>query len=235
MMLMRSPHARAATVGCRPRASPGRTTKTIPTRTGASVIGSHRRMVRRPLAAPADDDPRRPVVVVGRRRFSTRGSSSSSSSSSDGGRRGSSSSGRAFQLDALPFSVPPSEAYAKFERWARDEQGLGPLLSAVPSGGGVARAGTIAAAYAPFWYFEMNVRFVAPTSGRASRVVPEPLRSAYPDPPGTGRGGGAIHLPGLASYAGFAYRRTLVDPVHNAAPIFLRGDIVPFRKWMLGE
>jgi hypothetical protein len=64
----------------------------------------------------------------------------------------------------------------------------------------------------------------------ASHVVPEPLRSAYPNPPGM-----AIHLPGLASYAGFTYRRTLVDPVHNTAPIFLRGDIVPFRKWMMGE
>ena len=215
-------HARAATAGCWPRATPGRTAKTISTHTGAAVNGSNRMMVRR-LAAHADYDPRRPVVVVvvvvvGRRPFSTRGSSS------EGRRRRSS---RAFQLDALPFAVPPSEAYAKFERWAYDEQGLGPLLSL--SGGGP-RAGTISAAYAPFWYFEMNARFVAPTSGKASHVVPEPLRSAYPNPPGM-----AIYLPGLASYAGFTYRRTLVDPVHNTAPIFLRGDIVPFRKWMLGE
>ena len=224
--MLRLPRARAATAGW-PRATPGRTAKTIPTRTGAAVNGSNRMMVRR-LAAHAYDDPRRPVVVVvvvGRGLFSTRGSSSSSSSSDAGRRRRSSG---AFQLDALPFAVPPSEAYAKFERWARDSQGLGPLLSLASSssGGGAA----MSAAYAPFWYFEMNARFVAPTNGKASHVVPEPLRSAYPNPPGM-----AIHLPGLASYAGFTYRRTLVDPVHNTAPIFLRGDIVPFRKWMLGE
>ncbi len=170
------------------------------------------------LAAHADDGRRTVFVAVAavrRRQLSTRGPSD--------GRRGG-----AFQLDALPFSVPPSEARAKFERWAIDEQGLGPLLSLSggPRGGGT----MISAAYAPFWYFEMNVRFVAPTNGRASHVVPEPLRSAYPDPPG-----GAIHLPGLASYAGFEYRRTLVDPVHNTAPVFLRGDIVPFKRWMLGE
>jgi hypothetical protein len=168
------------------------------------------RIIRRPAAAALDR--RRPVVVVVRR-LSTRGGGGDY----DDGRR------RPFQLDALPFTVRPSEAYSKFERWAIDEQGLGRLLSL-----SLARA-KISASFAPFWYFEMNVRFVAPTKGRASHVVPEPLRSAYSDPPG-----GVIHVPGLASYAGFTYRRSLIDPVHNTSPVFLRRDVVPFRKWMLG-
>lgn len=132
---------------------------------------------------------------------------------------------RGFQLDALPFAVTPSEARAKFETWARDEQGLGPLLS-------VGRV-KLTAAYAPFWYFDLNVRFVAPTGGlfsspRQRAAVPEPFRSAFPDPPN-----GVIHLPGLAAYAGFSFRRSLIDPVHNTTPVFLRRDIVPFGSWMI--
>ena len=128
-------------------------------------------------------------------------------------------SGRAFQLDALPFTVAPSEAYAKFEQWANDEQGLGPLIS----------IGTtkITAAYAPFWYFNLNIRFVAPRSSRIP-ATPEPFKSAFPNPPH-----GVIHVPGLSAYAGFSYRRSLIDPVHNTTPIFLKKDIVPFGKWML--
>ncbi|KAL3785439.1 hypothetical protein ACHAW5_010919 [Stephanodiscus triporus] len=161
---------------------------------------------------------RRPVVVVVVRRLSTRGGGGDD----DDGRR------RPFQLDALPFTVRPSEAYAKFERWAIDEQGLGPLLSLpllVPRRASV----SLSASFAPFWYFDVNVRFVPPTKGGASHVVPEPLRSAYPDPPG-----GTMHVPGLASYAGFTYRRSLIDPVHGTSPVLLRRDVVPFRQWMLG-
>ncbi|KAL7534807.1 hypothetical protein ACHAXR_007259 [Thalassiosira sp. AJA248-18] len=124
---------------------------------------------------------------------------------------------RGFQLDALPFTVPPSDAYAKFEQWANDEQGLGPLLSI-----GTAK---ITAAYAPFWYFDLNIRFVGP---RSYLATPEPFRSAFPNPPN-----GVIHIPGLAAYAGFSYRRSLIDPVHNTTPVFLRKDIVPFGQWML--
>lgn len=113
---------------------------------------------------------------------------------------------RGFQLDALPFTVPPADAYAKFEQWANDEQGLGPLLS----------IGTtkITAAYAPFWYFDLNIRFVAPRSYSQKLAVPEPFRSAYPNPPN-----GVIHVPGLAAYAGFSYRRSLIDAVHNTTPV----------------
>ena len=49
--------------------------------------------------------------------------------------------------------VPGVIRTAGMERWANDEQGLGPLLSI-----GTTR---LTAAYAPFWYFDLNVRFVA--------------------------------------------------------------------------
>ena len=42
-----------------------------------------------------------------------------------------------------------------------------------------------------------------------------------------------MHIPGLAAYAGFSYRRTLVDPVHNTTPVFFSSNIVPFGQWML--
>jgi len=132
---------------------------------------------------------------------------------------------RRFQLDALPFTVTPTEANAKFEQWANHEQGLRPLLS----------IGTtkLTATYAPFWYFDLNVRFVAPAGGLFSSdsqrsAIPEPFRSAFPNPPN-----GVIHIPGLAAYAGFSYRRSLIDTVHNTTPVFLRKDIVPFGSWMI--
>ena len=65
----------------------------------------------------------------------------------------SSRSKRTFQLDALPFSFSPSDAYAKFERWG-NEQGIGPLLSIGST--------KLTAAYTPFWYFNLNVRFIEP-------------------------------------------------------------------------
>jgi len=114
---------------------------------------------------------------------------------------------RGFQLDALPFTVAPSQAYAKFEQWANDEQGLGTLLSI-----GSAK---ITAAYAPFWYFDLNIRFAAPNNNDgSSKAVPEPFRSAFPNPPY-----GVMHIPGLAAYAGFSYRRSLIDSVHNTTPV----------------
>lgn len=156
----------------------------------------------------------RDLIHLAKRLISTSSSSQSQQSSS---RR------TALQLDALTFSVSPSDAYTKFERWANNDQGLGSLLK---FGGST----TISAAYTPFWYFGINIRFVPPALGKASYVVPEPFRSAYPNPPG-----GVIHLPGVASYAGFTYRRSLVDPVHNTTPVFLRQSILPFRKTFLDQ
>ncbi len=134
-----------------------------------------------------------------------------------------------FQLDALPFTVTPAQADAKFQRWANEEQGLTPFLSYVGST-------KLTAAFCPFYYFDLNVRFIVaqPSSSRIrSRGVdlatPEPFKSAYPNAPN-----GVIHIPGLAAYAGFSYRRSMIDPVHNTTPVFLKKEIVPFGQWMLG-
>ena len=54
-----------------------------------------------------------------------------------------------------PFTVSPDEAYKKFESWAVNEQGLGPLISV----GGPIGSATVLPMYAPFWYFKLNVRF----------------------------------------------------------------------------
>ena len=165
--------------------------------------------IRSAMVAACRRQGQRDLIHLTRRLLSTSSSSQSQQSSS---RR------TTFQLDALTFSVSPIEAYTKFELWANNDQGLGSLLK---FGGST----TISASYTPFWYFGINIRFIPPALGKASHVVPEPFRSAYPNPPS-----GVIHLPGVASYAGFSYRRSLVDPVHNTAPVFLRHDIVPFRK-----
>jgi len=62
----------------------------------------------------------------------------------------------------------------------------------------------------------------------SSLATPQPFRSAYPNVPN-----GVIHLPGLSAYAGFSYRRSLIDPIHNTTPVFMQKDIVPFGQWML--
>ena len=126
-----------------------------------------------------------------------------------------------FQLDALPFRVAPHEAYIQFENWAINEQGLGPFLNL----GSPFGSAKLSAAYTPFWYFDLNVRW---RKGRSTIQPPEPFRTAYPNSPN-----GVVHVPGLASYAGFTYRRSLIDPVHNTTPVFLKEEISPFGTWML--
>ena len=88
--------------------------------------------------------------------------------------------GRQFQLDALQFTVSPEEAYQKFESWAVNEQGLGPLLSV----GGPIGSATVLPVYAPFYYFTLNVRF-------GGRSIPEPFKTAYLNSPN-----GVVHIPG---------------------------------------
>ena len=82
------------------------------------------------------------------------------------------------------------------------------------------------AAYTPFYYFDLNVRFLNEETN--TLATPEPFRSAYPSTPN-----GVLHLPGIAAYAGFSFRRSLIDPIHNTTPLFMRGSIVPFGQWML--
>src|SRR6056300_1522954 len=62
---------------------------------------------------------------------------------------------KSFQLDALPFRVVPHEAYIQFENWAINEQGLGPFLNL----GSPFGSAKLSAAYTPFWYFDLNIRW----------------------------------------------------------------------------
>jgi len=144
----------------------------------------------------------------------------------NGSGRSNNSKRKSFQLDALPFTVSPDKAYQKFRTWAIDEQGLGPFLSV----GGQIGSAQISAAYTPFWSFDVNIRFMMKGSfgNRSYSWRPEPFYSAY-------RGAapnGAIYVPGLSAYAGYSYRRNLLDPVHNTTPVF-KNDFVPFGSWML--
>jgi hypothetical protein len=125
-------------------------------------------------------------------------------------------------VHALPFSIAPEDALQKFTAWARDEQGLTyPLMN--PS------SATLSAAYCPVWSFTLNLRFVVtdPATGRQRLdYKPRVLAAAY------GRQS-IVHLPGLAAYAGYSYRRSLLNAVHNTTLVFLGDDTVPFGPWML--
>lgn len=88
----------------------------------------------------------------------------------------------------------------------------------------------LTAAYCPVWSFALNLRFAvtdAVTGRRRLDWKPDTLRDAY------GRRQSIVHLPGPAAYAGYRYRRDLVDAVHGTSLIFLRDDLVPFGPWML--
>ena len=41
------------------------------------------------------------------------------------------------------------------------------------------------------------------------------------------------HLPGLSMYAGYTYRRNLVNPIHQTALLYLGDQTVPFSKFLL--
>ena len=129
----------------------------------------------------------------------------SSSSSTKRGR------GRGFQLDALPFTISPEDALEKFRQWAEKDQGLKYLMSY--------SSVRIGAAYVPVWSFDVNVRF--------GRNWKPPLFSIYT--------GDTVHIPGLAAYAGYSYRRSLINPVHSTSLVFLGEETQPFGGWMLRD
>jgi DnaJ domain len=116
-----------------------------------------------------------------------------------------------FQLDALPFTVSPEDALNKFREWAETDQGLKYLLSYSSI--------RIGAAYVPVWSFDLNVRF-------GSSWKP-PMFSIYE--------GNTLHIPGLATYAGYSYRRSLINPVHSTSLVFLGDETQPFGGWMLRD
>ncbi len=118
---------------------------------------------------------------------------------------------------ALPFSISPDEGVDKFRKWAIEEQGLNYLVNW--------NALRIGAAYCPVWSFDLNIRFVRKDGNKAWK--PE-MFSIYGDAP-------VIFIPGLSSYAGYNYRRSLVHPVHSTTLVFRNQDLVPFGGWMLKD
>ena len=116
-----------------------------------------------------------------------------------------------FQLDALSFSISPEDAVEKFREWAEVDQGLKYLMSY--------DSVRIGAAYVPVWSFDVNVRF-------GGNWKP-PMFSIYR--------GDTIHLPGLSAYAGYSYRRSLVNPVHSTSLVFLGDQTKPFASFMLKD
>ena len=144
-----------------------------------------------------------------------------------GRRTTNSSNKKGFNLQALPFSISPEEALESFRKWAQDDQGLRYLMSF--------NSVKIGAAYVPVWSFNMNIRFKQQTSSKG--------RSSYSWKPsifeGYDRGGSqsrqdVIYLPGgLSAYAGYSYRRSLINAVHSTTLIFMGDDTEPFGNWML--
>jgi hypothetical protein len=129
----------------------------------------------------------------------------------------SSRSGSTFKLDALSFSVSPERALAKFEKWARDEQGLSYLASWSSI--------RIAASYVPVWSFDVNLRFRVDNN---AQWMPSIFAQAYPNET-------TIYVRGLSVYAGHSYRRSLINPLHNTTLVFLDDQVQPFGNWMLRE
>ena len=134
-----------------------------------------------------------------------------------------------FRLDALPFSVSPDNALEFFHRWAYTNQGLEYLISSTKT--------KISAAYVPLWSFDLNARFVVDDQSKDGSVLktrmPSPLDCAF-------QGQDVANLPGISAYAGYSYRRSMVDEIHGDA--LLRRNIefgmektIPFETWMLRE
>ena len=123
----------------------------------------------------------------------------------------SSSKGSRFKLDALPFKVSPEDALQKFRDWAEVDQGLKYLMNY--------DSVRIGAAYVPVYSFDLNLRF-------GTNWKP-PLFSIYQ--------GFTMHIPGLSAYAGYSYRRSLINPVHSTSLVFLGEETQPFGGWMLKD
>lgn len=131
-------------------------------------------------------------------------------------------SGRDFQLDALPFSIAPEEALQQFQKWAVDEQGLNHLISW--------KSVRIGASYVPVWSFDVNVRFVVTSKDGKKRYdwKPQIFEDAYGNQP-------VIYVSGLSTYAGYEYRRSLINPIVNTTLVFMGDKTMPFEKYMLRD
>ena len=124
----------------------------------------------------------------------------------------------------VTFTISPDQAMDKFLKWAQIEQGLNTYLMNPTKI-------QIVAAYCPVWSFDLNVRFIVTNTTTGRKRLdwkPELFQSVY----GTQS---IVHLPGLSAYAGYTYRRTLIDPLHNTTLVFLYDKVVPFGAWMLRD
>ena len=148
------------------------------------------------------------VSVTCRRQFSTNGHRSRDQS-------------KKFQLHALPFSISPTKAWDKFTKWAHDEQGLRYFIR---------QEARISAAYCPVWSFDVNIRFVLKDekTGRRRLDWKPNMFSVY----GTQS---VVHIPGLSTYAGYNYPRSLLNPIHNTTLVFLGDKTTPWGSWMLKD
>jgi DnaJ domain len=122
-----------------------------------------------------------------------------------------------FQLDGLAFSISPENALAKFDKWARQDQGLKYLLSW--------SSVRIAAAYVPVWSFDVNLRFQISNN---QSWMPSMFAEAYPNQ-------STIYVSGLSVYSGHSYQRKLLNPLHNTTLIFFGDQAQPFGNWMLRD
>jgi hypothetical protein len=125
-------------------------------------------------------------------------------------------------LDALPFSISPEQAIKDFEKWAVDDQGLHYLLRW--------ESVHIGASYVPVWSFDINIRFVTTTKEGKKRYdwKPQLFADAYGDVP-------VVYIPGLSTYAGHSYRRSLINPILNTTLVFMGDKTMPFEKYMLRD
>lgn len=126
-----------------------------------------------------------------------------------------------YNVDALPFTISPDEAMEKFYKWSDKEQSIKFLLRSV----------YISAVYVPVWSFDLNIRFV--TLSQSSSNVRSNKRYDYKPDPFSIYENDVIHLPGMSAYAGYSYRRSLIDPVHNTSLVFLGNKTQRFGSWML--
>ncbi|KAL7580006.1 hypothetical protein ACA910_004996 [Epithemia clementina (nom. ined.)] len=148
--------------------------------------------------------------------------SSSNDKNEESRRSKNSSQSSAFQLYALPFSISPKQAWDKFMKWAEKEQGLQYLLRE--------QSTILTAAFCPVWTFDVNIRFVLKdkATGRRRLDWKPDMFSVY----GTQS---VVHIPGLSTYAGYNYPRSLLNPIHNTTLVFLGDKITPWGKWMLRD
>ena len=120
------------------------------------------------------------------------------------------------QMEGMSFSVSPEQALDQFDKWASRDQGIRSMMSW--------DSVRIAAAYVPVWSFDLNVRFRLDNSFAWKPSIFEP----YQKEP-------IVYVSGLSCYAGHTYRRSLLNPIHNTALVFLGDQTQPFDRWMLRD